>query len=175
MKFITSIFAAVSALFLTACSVSPPKDLSVINNFDVKRYQGDWYEIARLENSFERGLTKATANYAIQEDGTVRVTNRGYDPRTKEWKESVGVAKFVSEPNVGALKVSFFGPFYGGYNIIALDKGYNYALVAGNDRSYLWLLSRKPSIDAKTKREYLDIAKANGFAVDQLVWNDWSK
>jgi apolipoprotein D and lipocalin family protein len=123
----------------------PPKGVQPINNFDASRYLGKWYEVARLENRFERGLERVTATYGQRSDGGIMV-NRGYDPRKQKWSESEGKAYFTAAPTTAALKVSFFGPFYGGYNVIALDSQYQYALVSGPDRGYLWILSRTPTI-----------------------------
>ncbi|MDA3898482.1 MAG: lipocalin family protein, partial [Desulfobacteraceae bacterium] len=122
-------------LLLTGC-VAVPDGITTITEFDINRYLGRWYEIARLDHSFERGLENVTADYDLRDDGGVKVINRGYDPATEKWKQAEGKAYFVGESTAGQLKVSFFGPFYGGYNIIALDtKGYTYSMVCGPDRS----------------------------------------
>lgn len=159
------------ALTLVACkSPTPPKGVTPVGNFDASRYLGKWYEVARLENRFERGLQRVSATYGQRRDGGISVVNRGYDPRTGKWSESDGKAYFTGKPTTGALKVSFFGPFYGGYNIIALDDNYQYALVSGPDRDYLWILSRTPGIPASVKAEYLRLASSLGFKTDRLVW-----
>jgi len=159
------------ALTLVACkSPVPPKGVKPITGFDVNRYLGKWYEVARLENRFERGLEQVTATYSERSDGGVRVVNRGYNPEKRKWSESEGKAYFTGEPTTGALKVSFFGPFYGGYNIIALDDHYQYALVSGPNRDYLWILSRTPMIPETVKQEYLRIANHLGFATHELLW-----
>ncbi|VYU80518.1 outer membrane lipoprotein Blc [Metakosakonia massiliensis] len=158
-------------LALVACkSPTPPKGVQPLTQFDASRYLGKWYEVARLENRFERGLERVTAQYGKRSDGGLTVINRGYDPRKKEWKESDGKAYFTGSPTTAALKVSFFGPFYGGYNVIALDDDYQYALVSGPNRDYLWFLSRTPEMPEKVKQNYLSIARELGFPVDQLVW-----
>ena len=159
------------ALTLVACkSPTPPKGVQPINTFDASRYLGKWYEVARLENRFERGLERVTATYGQRSDGGISVVNRGYDPRKQKWSESEGKAYFTAAPTTAALKVSFFGPFYGGYNVIALDSQYQYALVSGPDRGYLWILSRTPTIPESIKQEYLRIARELGFPVEKLVW-----
>ncbi len=125
--------------------VSIPPDVEPVQGFELQRYLGRWYEIARLDHRFERGLQNVTAEYSLREDGRVRVVNRGFRPEENKWESVEGVAELVAAPEVGRLKVSFFGPFYAGYNIIALDKvAYRYALVCGPNRSYLWLQSRLP-------------------------------
>jgi apolipoprotein D and lipocalin family protein len=96
--------------------------------------------------------------------------NRGFDTRKNEWRESTGKAKFVDSPNEGRLKVSFFGPFYSGYNIIALDPQYRYALIAGESLKYLWLLSRETTMPEDVKQEYLRQAKSIGYETEDLVW-----
>ena len=146
-----------------------PTGLSPVTDFDLNRYQGLWYEIARLDHSFERGLSQVTATYSLNPDGSVKVLNRGYDANKQEWKEAQGKAWFVSSPTIGHLKVSFFGPFYGGYNILILDQAYQYALVSGPDRDYLWILSRTPKLPTATYQTLVAQAKQMGFATEQLL------
>lgn len=158
-------------LFLFSCSSKTiPDGATAVKSFDKSKYLGKWYEIARLDFYFERGLNNTTAFYALNEDGSIKVVNRGYDAAKKVWKESVGKAKFVGEENVGMLKVSFFGPFYGGYNVIALDPNYQYALVAGEELDYLWILSRQKTVPDSIKKEYVQIAQKIGFKTNELVW-----
>lgn len=155
---------------LTAC-VDIPEGVEPVRGFELDRYLGKWYEIARLDHSFERGLIKVTAEYSLRDDGGVKVINRGFDPEENEWQEAVGKAYFVDEPGTGRLKVSFFGPFYGAYNILALDKSsYNYALVAGPDRSYLWILARTPDLDREVVESLVNKAKDLGFPTDELIY-----
>lgn len=156
-------------LFLAGC-VAIPEDIEPVRGFELERYLGRWYEIARLDHSFERGLINVTADYSLLEDGRVRVVNRGYRPDEERWETAEGVAKFVGPPDVGRLKVSFFGPFYGGYNIIALDRNdYRHALVCGPNRSYLWILAREPYLVPAVTADLVDRARALGFAVDKLI------
>lgn len=169
-KIVTLVFA----LILSGCSYTPD-GIEPVDNFDADKYLGTWYEIARLDHSFERDLERVTATYSKREDGGLAVINRGYDPKKDEWKEAVGKAYFVGSPDVGSLKVSFFGPFYGGYNIIALDKSYyNFSLVAGPDRSYLWILSRTPQLSFPIKQELTAKAKSLGFDTGKLIYVDQS-
>lgn len=163
-------FIILSVLFLSSCSVSPT-DIPVVKNFKLDNYLGTWYEIARLPNRFEKDLHKVTANYQFKDDGGVQVINRGFNIKTKEWEEAEGKAYFIGNDSVGALKVSFFGPFYGGYNIIELDEtNYQYALVAGPKREYLWLLARSPDLDRSIIESLVASAKEKGFPVDKLEY-----
>jgi apolipoprotein D and lipocalin family protein len=157
-------------VLLGACT-GVPDGVEVIDGFELDRYLGTWYEIARLDHSFERGLTNVTANYSMREDGGVRVLNLGYDPEKGEWDEAEGKAYFIGQTDVGSLKVSFFGPFYGGYNIIELDKAnYQYSVVAGPDRGYLWILARTPDLDPTTRDRLVSVARDLDFPVDELIF-----
>lgn len=147
-----------------------PKHVTAVKPFSVQKYLGTWYEIARFDFRFEKGLNNTTANYSLNKDGTIKVINRGFDYKRNKWKQSIGKAKFVSSSNEGKLKVSFFRPFYAGYNVIALDEDYRYALVCGKNLDYLWMLSREKTIPEKIKDNYLQIAKNYGFDVSKLVW-----
>ena len=159
------------ALWLVGCAIDPPPGVKPVSDFDLDRYLGHWYEIARLDHVFERGLSEVTATYELGEDGGVRVRNRGYDARIGTWKEAEGHAAFVGAPTVGSLKVSFFGPFYGGYHIIALDQEqYAWAMIAGPSRDYLWILARIPQLPPDVQARLLAQAQALGFATDQLIW-----
>ena len=160
-------------MFMALCfigCVSLPVNIKPVDNFQVDRYLGTWYEIARLDHSFERGLTRVTAKYSMREDGGVRVLNRGYAAKDSQWKEAEGKAYFVGRPDQGFLKVSFFGPFYGSYVIFELDREqYSYALVCGPDKSYLWLLARSPRIDEAVKKRLIARAAALGFDTSKLI------
>ena len=156
---------------LFAGCVSYPETLVPVRDFDINRYLGTWYEIARLDHSFERGLTKVTAEYRLREDGGVAVINRGFSPAKNEWKEAEGKAYFVRDEREGYLKVSFFGPFYGAYVIFELDeKNYQYAFVSGPNTSYLWLLSRSPQISEEVKQLFSTRAEERGFPVEELIF-----
>ncbi len=163
------------ALIFTYCLLSAcggvPEGARPVSGFELQRYLGKWYEIARLDHSFERGLVKVSAEYSLREDGGIRVINRGYDPQSETWDEAEGKAYFVEGPDIGRLKVSFFGPFYGAYNILTLDKQeYQYALVAGPNTSYLWILAREPQLDRQILQTLVGQARALGFAVDDLIY-----
>ncbi|MBW6510353.1 MAG: lipocalin family protein [Desulfuromonadales bacterium] len=163
------ITAAVT-LLLSGC-VNIPAGITPVEPFDLDRYLGRWYEIARLDHSFERGLSDVTADYSLREDGMVRVVNRGYDQANKRWKEAEGKARFVREPTRGFLKVSFFGPFYGSYIIFELDQeDYNYALISGPNTSYLWILARQPTLTDDIKQRLIATAQEKGFAVSELIF-----
>ncbi len=169
---ILPVIAVVTAAFLVvACSSpTPPPGVTVVSNFDAQRFLGTWYEIARMDHKFERGLEKVTATYSAMDDGGIQVVNRGYNPDRQMWQQTVGQAYFTGAPNRAAMKISFFGPFYGGYNVIALDREYRHALVCGPDRNYLWILSRTPTITAEMKQQMLDVATRQGFDVTKLIW-----
>ena len=168
-------------LLLTSCMTEMPQAAreSIVQSVDANQYLGTWYEIARLDHSFERGLEQVTANYGLEKDGSIKVLNKGYNTEKREWKEAIGKAKFVDAANVdgsrtGRLKVSFFGPFYGPYNIIALEKykdkpSYSYALISGG-QEYLWILSRTPQMDEFVKQELVEKAKKLGYATDKLLF-----
>jgi apolipoprotein D and lipocalin family protein len=156
-------------LVLLACTGDDAK-YKAITGFEADKYLGTWYEIARLDHSFERGLDKVSATYSLREDGGLKVVNRGFELKDQKWTEAIGKAYFVETPDIGRLKVSFFGPFYGAYTIIALDKpSYNYALVTGG-KDYLWILSRTPQMDSEIKQKLISQAKALGFATDKLIY-----
>jgi len=157
-------------VLLTAC-LGMPEGVRPVTGFEIDRYLGTWYEIARLDHSFERGLTRVTAEYSLRDDGGVRVVNRGYDAAAGEWREAVGKAYFVGSEDAGYLKVSFFGPFYGSYVVFELDQeAYRYAFVAGPDRSYLWLLARTPTIDEPLRQRFVDRAAELGFETGSLIF-----
>lgn len=167
------IFYFLAACLLTlgfqGCHTIPEKAKSV-RNFDVDRYLGNWYEIARLDNRFEKDLDNAIAQYSLDEDGNVHVRNSGYNTLTEEWKHVDGTAKFRGDKQTADLEVSFFGPFYSGYNVLAVDSNYQYALVAGKNLDYLWILSREKSIPDEVKASYLKLAQAVGYATEKLLW-----
>lgn len=157
------------ALLLASCT-GVPKGLKPVEEFDVNRYVGTWYEIARLEQRFEKGLDNISAHYSLMEDGGLKVVNQGRNQETGEWKKAEGKAYFIDQPTVGRLKVSFFGPFYGSYNIIALDnENYQYAMVTGANRSYLWILARTKTLPKETLDALIEKARRLGFATDKLI------
>ncbi len=169
---IPSCSCLILACLLTGC-VGVPKGVKPVQGFQLERYLGRWYEIARLDHSFERGLSHVTADYSMREDGGVRVLNRGYSEKKREWQSAEGKAYFVKTPDQGYLKVSFFGPFYGSYVIFELDqKDYQYAVISGPKRSYLWILARKPEIEPELKSHLISKAAALGFDTTKLIFPD---
>lgn len=160
----------VAVLVMVGCR-SIPKGVYPVTDFDLQQYLGTWHEVARFDFAFERNLRNVTAEYSMNEDGSVRVVNRGYNYAKGKWQESEGRARFQGSPDLGALEVSFFGPFYSGYNVIAIDDDYQYALVAGKDLNYLWILSRTPQMSSEVLTEYLILAESLGFDIDRLVWS----
>lgn len=157
-------------LLVSACT-GVPKGLEPVEGFDFKRYLGQWHEIARLDHSFERGLTEVSATYSLREDGGIDVVNRGYDSKRGQWSEARGRAYFLGSPQTASLKVSFFGPFYGGYHVIALDReNYRHALVSGPSRNYLWILARDKQLPEATLKSLVAQAKQAGFAVEGLIY-----
>lgn len=148
-----------------------PVGVYPVEDFDVNRYMGKWYEIARLDHSFERNKHKVTAEYSIRDDGGVKVVNRGFSTTENTWSESEGKAYFVEGKDSGYLKVSFFGPFYGTYVVFELDKeNYQYAYVSGPDKSYLWLLARTPNVDEVLIDQFVKRTRALGFNTDELIF-----
>lgn len=167
MRFVISI---ILTLILTGC-LGMPETVTPVENFELNRYLGKWYEIARLDHSFERGLERITAEYSMRDDGGVSVVNRGYSIEDNEWKVAEGKAYFVDDENKGYLKVSFFGPFYGSYVVFEIDQeGYEYAFVSGPDTSYLWLLSRTPQPRQEIIEKFKRISKELGFDTNKLIF-----
>jgi apolipoprotein D and lipocalin family protein len=157
-------------IFMAGCT-GLPKGVSPVNEYDLNSYLGKWYEIARLDHSFERGLSNVTAEYSLRKDGGVRVVNRGFSDEKNKWKEAEGKAYFVENQNVGHLKVSFFGPFYGSYVVFDLDKdNYQYAFVAGYNKSYLWLLARTPDVKKEIVDRFIQTANDLDFKTDDLIF-----
>ena len=160
----------VICLLISSC-LSVPDAVAPIQNFELDRYLGRWYEVARLDHSFERGLEAVTANYSLREDGGIRVINSGRDINSGELQQAEGRAYFVDKSNIGHLKVSFFGPFYGSYVIFELDQiDYQYAFVAGNSTDYLWLLARTPAVSEAVLSNFKQKASKYGFDTDQLIY-----
>ncbi len=160
--------AVLVALASTGCT-RLPEGIHPVQGFNLQRYLGKWHEVARLDHRFERGLTQVTATYSLNPDGSVKVLNRGWNAAKGQWKEAEGRAVFVSSSQEGRLKVSFFGPFYGAYTIIALEPD-RYSMICGPNRSYFWILSREPRLDPTTLQSLIAQAKAQGFATEQLIY-----
>jgi apolipoprotein D and lipocalin family protein len=157
------------ALAASACT-GIPKGVAPVDGFDGQRYAGKWFEIMRLDHSFERGLTNVTATYTLRDDGSVGVVNRGFDAKNCRWKEATGRAVFQGAPDVASLSVTFFWPFAGGYHVLALDKpDYGWALVSGPTRDYLWLLARRPDLSPDIRNRLVEQARGLGFPTDELI------
>jgi apolipoprotein D and lipocalin family protein len=164
------LLALLGASALAGCTAAP-SGVRPVTGFDAERYLGKWYEIARLDHSFERGLTNVSATYTPLENGGIRVVNRGWNPEKGKWKQAEGRAYFTGDPDTGSLKVSFFGPFFGGYHVIALDQAhYAYAMVCGPNRSYLWILAREKSLPEPVRNVLTAQAREAGFDVNGLIW-----
>ncbi len=161
--------AGICCLALLGCT-GIPEGIEPVTGFDQERYLGTWYEIARLDHSFERGLSEVTATYSTNSDGSIGVLNRGFDSTEGRWREAEGVARFVGSPTVAHLKVSFFGPFYGSYIVFELGENYEHAFVSGFNRDYLWLLSRSPEVSETLRKEFLETITDLGFSPKDLVW-----
>lgn len=160
--------------FPFTCS-SIPKGVTAVQNFDKQKYLGQWFEIARMDFRFERNLNNVTATYSLKQNGRIKVVNKGFDYKAMKWKQAVGKAKFAGQDTVAMLKVSFFGPFYSGYNVVAIDDDYKYALVIGKNLGYAWILSRETTIPEDIKNNYLKIAKGFGCKTSSFIWTEHSK
>jgi len=154
---------------LIAGCTGVPEGVQPVRDFRLQAYLGKWYEIARLDHSFERGLERVTAEYGLREDGGIQVINRGYVSASGEWKEALGKAYFVDREDEAHLKVSFFGPFYSSYVVFDLEPDYRYAFVSGYEKSYLWLLARTPTVDTGVLERFKSRAAELGFPVDDLI------
>lgn len=169
--FITRLLASLFFSILLIGCLSIPQNITPVGGFELKKYLGKWYEIARLDHSFERGLEQVTAEYFLRDDGGIKVINKGFSVAENKWKEAVGKAYFIRDQQEGYLKVSFFGPFYGAYVVFELDQeDYQYAFVTSYDKSYLWLLARTPTVSEELIHRFVQQSKALGFATDQLIF-----
>lgn len=164
-------FFLIGVLVFGGCSCGTIPDRAVaVKPFDKEKYLGKWYEIARKDFKYERDLSNTTAQYSLNGDGTIKVDNQGYNTKTGEWVQAIGKAKFIRDESIAMLKVSFFGPFYSGYNVIAIDNEYKYSLVVGKNLDYLWLLSRDTVMPTDIKDNYLKIAESVGYDTTDLIW-----
>jgi apolipoprotein D and lipocalin family protein len=154
---------------------SIPRGVEAVKDFDKERYLGKWYEIARIDFKFERDMNNTTAEYSPMANGKIKVVNKGYNYKKKKWETATGKAKFVGDESTAMLKVSFWGPFYAGYNVIKLDTAYKYALVAGKNFDFLWILSRTPTIPEDVRNDYLQFTTQVGFDTDRLTWVEHNK
>jgi len=167
---VKKILLIISSLILGGC-LGMPQTVKPVTDFELQNYLGKWYEIARLDHSFEEGLSQVTAEYSLRDDGGVSVLNRGYSASDDEWKEAEGKAYFVNSESEGYLKVSFFGPFYGSYVVFALERdNYDYAFISGPNTDYLWLLARTPTVEPEVMTSFVQMAKERGFDTDKLIF-----
>lgn len=170
MRLIALPILAAAVAVVTACT-GVPKGVEPVTGFEPERYLGKWYEIARFDHRFERGLTHVTAEYSRRDDGAIRVLNRGYNPERERWSEAEGVARFRGDESLASLSVTFQWPFSGGYHVIALDKeGYEWALVSGPNRSYLWILAREPELDEEIVTALVEKARELDYDVDEFIF-----
>lgn len=158
---------------LSSCT-GIPKGISPVDSFEIERFLGKWYEIARLDHRFERGLDAVTAEYSLLSSGDIKVLNSGYSQKKQERSQVEGKAQFVNDIDTGHLKVSFFGPFYASYVVFELDDEYSYAFVTGYNKKYLWLLSRTPNPDQSVVDTFISRVKDLGFPSDELIIVDHS-
>ena len=166
----------ISIPFIVIGCTGKPDGVVAIKEFELDRYLGTWYEIARLDHSFERGLNNITAEYSVRDDGGVKVLNKGFSKEDNDWQQAEGKAYFVDETDTGHLKVSFFGPFYGSYIIFELDKkNYQYAFVSGPNTSYLWLLAREPQVDKNVTALFVKRSQELGFDTSKLIYVEHDK
>lgn len=157
--------------FTSFKSSNPMIDKTVVKELEIDKYLGTWYEIARYDHRFERGLVGVTANYSLRSDGKIKVINRGYkESFSGKFSEAIGKAKIPNPENEPAkLKVSFFWFFYGDYYVLELDKNYQWAIIGSSSDNYLWILSRTPQMDKKIYRECLDRLTKRGYAISKLI------
>lgn len=161
-KILMLIYAVCIALACQAATI----DNTPVKTFDLKRFLGSWYEVARYDHWFERGMEQTKATYKLRTDGKIDVLNTGI--KNGKPKESKGKAKTTD--TAGLLRVSFFGPFYSDYRILLVDKDYQYALVGSSSDSYLWILSRKPQLTKDAKELILKEARRRGYDTSKLIW-----
>ena len=156
-------------VLLVSCT-GLPDNVEPVSQFNTEQYLGTWYEIARLDHSFERNLERVTATYGLNEDGSISVLNKGFNTEKDEWRQAEGVAKPMGSSDIAHLKVSFFGPFYGTYAVFELADDYSYAFVSGYNTDYLWLLAREPDVSAEVRQRFINESQALGFDTSKLIW-----
>ena len=167
-------FAALIAGVLPVMAGTKDFDNSTVDEFDLNRYLGTWYEIAKYDHSFERGMDNAMAEYILQDNGTVFVMNTAW--KDGKFKVAEGKAKYPDpQGDPGALKVSFFWFFYSEYNVMMVDEDYTISLVGSKKENYLWILSRTPVPDQDLLQSVLDEAESRGYDTSKLIWVDQSR
>ncbi len=166
------LFSLLGIILLTTVSALLPKKetIVVLPAFDAEKFVGKWYEIARMDYKWEKNLNNVSAIYTLEGKGLIKVWNKGYNTVKNKWERTQGLAKPASINQNGALKVSFLGPFYSPYNIVAIDRDYKYALVVGEDQKYMWILSREKTVPKSVQNDYLKQALGLGFNIGNLVW-----
>ncbi len=157
---------ALACLLLSGCRSTA--NVPVVSGFELERYLGTWYEVARFPHRFEKELTAVTAHYSLNPNGTINVVNRGYHTEKKQWKEAEAVGKFRDDPTEGWLKVSFFWPFYADYRIIHLDEQYSEAIITGPSYNYLWILAREPVLPDAELDRLIRTAHTFGFDTNRI-------
>jgi apolipoprotein D and lipocalin family protein len=159
-----------AAVIYKLVSKDIPDGAAAVQPFDINRYLGKWYEIARMPNRIERNIINLTEDYSRINDDTFKVITKGYNTIKGEWIEMTGKIKVAGKNGVGMFRVSYLGPFYAAYNVLEIDARYKYALVSGGGLDYLWILSRETTIPEGIKHKFLLKAMSIGFAVEQLEW-----
>lgn len=170
-KLTANVLLTALTFVITGCGANKiAPGITPVEKFDGDRYLGTWYEIARMDMFFERGLFNVTANYSLNDDGTIKVVNRGYKLANEEWKSATGKAKFVGDESTAHLKVSFFGPFYASYVVYDLGDDYEYAFVTGGNQKFLWLLAREPEVPEELLARFKDEAAALGYDMNNMIF-----
>jgi len=168
MKFSLSIF--ILLLFTSCQGQTNMIDKTVVANFNLESYLGQWYEIARYDHSFERGLVGVTATYSIRPDGKIKVVNAGYkNSLTGKRSEAIGKAKVPNPAEPAKLKVAFFWFFYADYFVLELDPNYQWAAVGSSSNDYLWILSRTPQMDKAFYNDILQRLTKRGYDTQKLI------
>ena len=162
-----------ACLLMTGCRST--SNLEVVSDFEIERYLGVWYEAARLPHGFEKNLSSVSAHYAFNDNGTIKVLNRGFNDETQQWEEIEGVARLRGSGGKGWLKVSFFKPFYASYKVIYLNDDYTQAIVTGPSYGFLWILVRDPALPNTAIESLVYRAGAFGFDTEKLILVDQSK
>ena len=164
-----------SLLFINSLDYCQTKntfmDTQTVKNFELEKYLGKWYEIARFPHSFEKGLVGVTATYSLREDGKIKVVNQGYkNSLDGKLKTAVGKAYIPNPKDPTKLKVSFFLFFYGDYYIMELDPHYQWVLIGSSSSKYLWILSRTPHLEKEALNQLINNAKKRGYDTSQLYF-----
>lgn len=175
MKYISAaifVLLVTSAAYLMFGKLGIPEGMNAVTPFDIKRFEGTWYEIARLDHGFEKNMTHVSYTYTLTEGDDFKVENKAFDTKQGQWHSSAGKGGLVESPNIGRLKISYFGPFYGSFNIIAMDPNYGWAMVTGPNARYFWILSRNKTLDNKIMQDLVRKAVSMGFKLEKLIQVD---